>query len=209
MPLVTYAVKASLAVLIVLTPLVSISCFTALSAGIDDPREKIRIVKKTSLAVTVMMLAFLFGGNYLFRFFGISLPAFQIAGGIVIFFNGFAMVRAQTHNKYTPEEESEGGAKDDFSIVPLAMPMICGPATISAVMLYGAEAPDAAHMAALVVAVLAAALIQYVLLRLAGEVSSFLGSDRDEYPHQDNGTPACVHCGSDYHKGHKRCDTCS
>jgi len=170
-----YAVKAFLAILIVLTPLVGVSCFTALSGGIEDAREKRRIVLKTSIAVAVIMLVFLFGGNYLFRFFGISLPAFQIAGGIVIFTNGLAMVRAYAHAKYTAEEASEGGRKDDFSIVPLAIPMLCGPATISTVILYGAEAGDAPRMAALVAAVLAAAAAIYVFLRLATQLSRLLG----------------------------------
>jgi multiple antibiotic resistance protein len=121
------------------------------------------------------MLAFLFGGNYLFRFFGISLPAFQIAGGIVIFYNGFAMVRAQVQAKYTAEEASEGIRKDDFAIVPLAIPMICGPATISTVILYAAEANGSTEIAVLAAAVLAAAIVHYVLLALSTEVSRVLG----------------------------------
>ena len=175
MSLVVYTVKSLLALLIVLTPLISVSSFTALAAGIAAPRERHRIATRTSIAVAVLMLLFLAGGNYLFRFFGISLPAFQIAGGIVIFANGFAMVRAQTRAKFTDEEAREAATKDDFSIVPLAIPMICGPATISTVILYAAEAPDSNHVAALAAAVLIAAIIQYVFLLLASEVSRFLG----------------------------------
>lgn len=175
MTLVVYALERFLAVLIVLTPLVSISCFTALSAGIDDRRTKSRIVLKTSIAVAVIMFAFLFGGNYLFQFFGVSIPAFQIAGGIIIFYNGFALVRAETRAKYTAEEAAEGTRKDDFAIVPLAIPMICGPATISTVVLYSAEAGDAAHFGALAVAVAAAAFAHYLMLRASAEVSRVLG----------------------------------
>ena len=175
MSLILYGIKTFLAFLIVLTPFVGVSAFVALSSGITNPREKARIVLKTSTAVAVIMLVFLFLGNYIFRLFGITLPAFQIAGGIIIFGNGLAMVRVRTDLKYTPEEATEGIGKEDFSVVPLAIPMLCGPATISTVLLYSAESPDAAHLAAIVAAVVLSAAAVYVLLRLAADVARFLG----------------------------------
>lgn len=175
MSLAVYALEKSLALLIVLTPFVGISAFVAFSAGIDSPREKSRLALKTAVAVAVMMMLFLYGGNYLFRFFGISLAAFQIAGGIVIFGSGIAMVRARTHDKYTAEEANEGLAKEDFSVVPLATPMLCGPATLSAVLLYGAEAPDTPHRLALLAAIVASAAVMYLLLHISADVARFLG----------------------------------
>jgi multiple antibiotic resistance protein len=180
MDLFAYSLKVFLALLVALTPFVGVSAFVAFSDGIVSKREKSRLVLKTSLAIAVMMLAFLFGGNYLFQLFGISLPAFQIAGGVVIFGNGLGMVRARAHEKYTAEEAEEGHAKEDFSVVPLATPILCGPATISAVVVYGTEAVGAPrlatpHMLALVAAIVAASLVTYVLLRLSTEVATFLG----------------------------------
>jgi len=180
MALFAYSLKVFLALLVALTPFVGVSAFVAFSGGIASRREKSRLVLKTSLAVAIMMLVFLFGGNYLFQFFGISLPAFQIAGGIVIFGNGLAMVRARAHEKYTAEEAQEGHAKEDFSVVPLATPILCGPATISAVVVYGTEAVRSgdlatSHILALVSAIVAASLVTYVLLYLSTEVAKFLG----------------------------------
>ena len=173
--MVGYTLTCSLALLIALTPFVGVSAFVALSVGVEDAREKARIVLKTSVAVAAMMLAFLFGGNYLFGLFGISLPAFQIAGGIVIFANGLGMMRAQREVKYTAEEASEGVAKDDFSVVPLATPVLCGPATISTVMVFAAEAPDTARFAAVAASILLSTAAVYVLLRVAADVTRFLG----------------------------------
>jgi multiple antibiotic resistance protein len=173
--LVVYSLKAFLALFIILTPFVGVSAFVAFSSGVDSPREKGRLAFKTSAAVAIMMVVFFFGGGYLFQFFGVSLPAFQIAGGIVIFGNGLAMVRARTHDKYTPEEASDGLVKEDFSVVPLATPMLCGPATISTVLIYAAEAPDTPHMIALIVAIVLSAALMYLLLRISADVARFLG----------------------------------
>ncbi len=199
-----YALTAFAALFIVLTPFVGVSAFVALSSGISDAREKARIVLKTSLAVAVIMLAFLFGGNYVFRLFGITLPAFQIAGGIVIFGNGLAMIRAHREVKYTDEEASEGVSKEDFSVVPLAIPMLCGPATISTVMVYAAEASDAAHLLGLSAAVVLSAAAVYVLLRLASDVARFLGLTGHERPHAHHGASSRVACRDDHHQGRIR-----
>jgi len=175
MGILLYILEAFLAVFIVLTPFVGVSCFVALSDGLPGQPERNRAALRTSAAVAVIMLLFLFGGNYLFRLFGITLPAFQIAGGVVIFANGLAMVRAHTAAKFTDEEAREGAGKEDFTVVPLAVPMLCGPATISTVILYAAEARDGVRVAGLVVAVVAASASIYVLLRLSAQISRMLG----------------------------------
>ncbi len=174
--MIAYSVKAFLALFVALTPFVGVSAFAAFSAGLKTGRERARIALKTTIAVAVMMLLFLVAGDYIFRFFGISSAAFQIAGGIVIIGNGLSMVRARAHEKYTAEEASEGMAKEDFSVVPLATPILCGPATISTVIILAGEAAsDRARFAAVVAAIAASSLAIYALLVLSADVARLLG----------------------------------
>jgi multiple antibiotic resistance protein len=74
-------------------------------------------------------------GSLLFRLFGITLPAFKIAGGIILIWIGMDNLHAKrSTTKETPEEAAEGASKADAGIIPLGIPMLAGPAAISTVM---------------------------------------------------------------------------
>ena len=78
--------------------------------------------------------------QFIFQPFGITLPAFKIAGGIILLQIGIDMLQAkQSGQRTTPEETKEGTAKEDASIIPLGMPMLAGPGAISTVMVLVGE----------------------------------------------------------------------
>jgi len=114
--------------------------------------EKLRIAKVSVIFAFLVVFVFTIGGNIIFRIFGITLPAFRIAGGILVFMIAYNLVRARRSHQHHPTEEEhpslpgsyeeyeERGA-EDVAITPLGTPILAGPGTITtALSLVGKKA---------------------------------------------------------------------
>lgn len=101
------------------------------------------------ITFAILILSFFFGKKFLLAF-GITLPAFEIAGGIVLLLVGLDMLQARrTATKETQEEKAEGITKHDVAITPMAIPMLAGPGAITAVILLTNKAVTLAQHAIL------------------------------------------------------------
>jgi len=115
-------------------------------------------------------------GGLIFRVLGISLGAFRIAGGVLLFLLAIDMLRAQRSRQRTsPEEEAEGVDRPDVSIFPLAIPMLAGPGAISTVMVLVSRAERGWQYIVVFGAIVLTALVSYGLLRGAVRVERRLG----------------------------------
>lgn len=133
--------------------------------------ERVRMAKKSAVAVFVILTVFAFLGNRIFQFFGITIDAFRIAGGLILLKIGLDMVEAKSlRTRHTPEEDQEGLAREDVAIIPLAMPMLSGPGAISTVMVLTTQATSAGMMGALLTAIGANAVLVYLILRSSAQV---------------------------------------
>lgn len=95
-------------------------------------REKKRIIsKKATFTAFVIVSGFVILGKYIFDFFGITIPAFKITGGILIFFVGFEMIRAQ---QSSIDNQADVNFNEGISTSPLAIPILAGPGTIVTAM---------------------------------------------------------------------------
>jgi len=126
----SFAVLASLFSLV--NPLGAIPVFLAMTPHYTK-QERAHTALQTSLYFTLILLAFYLGGTLILKFFGISLNAMQIAGGLVILSSGFSLLNGKfaegrTVNKKVKEEAL---TKEDISFSPLAMPLLSGPGSIS------------------------------------------------------------------------------
>src|SRR5829696_5987085 len=102
----------------------------------ETPRERIRMARLACIIMVVVLLGFAVLGKRILSFLGIELPAFQIAGGIVLLLVALDMLRAQRSRvQETREETAAGAAKDDIAVTPLAIPMLAGPGAISTAIL--------------------------------------------------------------------------
>jgi multiple antibiotic resistance protein len=98
-------------------------------------KERQRIAWISAASVGCVLFLALAGGNSILNFFGIGVPAFQIAGGIVIFLMGISMLKAaDDHSRHTPEEHIETIEKESIAIVPLAIPLLSGPGAMSSII---------------------------------------------------------------------------
>jgi multiple antibiotic resistance protein len=159
----------------VIDPFGYVPIFLGMTADNSDPQRRSMLKKACFAAFAVLALFTLLGTSFL-HFFGISLPALQIAGGIILLAIGFEMLKViPIPEKLSVSEEREGVQKEDISIVPLAIPMLAGPASIATVVILGSKAHDLWDYGSILVSILATLTFTYLILRSAAHVLRFMG----------------------------------
>ena len=127
--------KELISLLTILTPFSVLPAYVTLTARMSDTKRR-QALRKTLVTVLITLLFFQWTGLYVFRVLGIELPSFQIAGGLIIASMAWSMLHANLSRiQTTHSEDEEGLEKEDFSIVPLAIPMLSGPGAIPTVIL--------------------------------------------------------------------------
>jgi multiple antibiotic resistance protein len=176
-PLVRFSVLALSSIFFLVDPFAAIPSFLAITSAVDAARRK-RMARKAALTCFIVLTSFALAGQLIFRMFGITLPAFEIAGGLVLLLIGLDMLEA----KRSPTQEAhgdteEGAAKEDAGIVPLGVPMLAGPGAISSVMVLVGPVPSLWHwqMGAVLGAIAVTALMSYLILAGAGRIRAVLG----------------------------------
>lgn len=158
----------------IVDPLAVVPMFVALAA--KDPRpEQRRIALRATFTMVVMLLMFAAAGNAIFHFFGITVPAFKLAGGVLLFSLGLDMMRANHGVRAKPEEQREAEEKDDVGIIPLGIPLLSGPGAIATAMVWAARAKGPAQHAALYASILIVGAITLVTLLFATRLLHRLG----------------------------------
>jgi multiple antibiotic resistance protein len=160
---------------LVVDPPAAVPTFLAMT-GSDPPAHRRRTAQRAAIATGITLAAFAALGTTIFSVLGISLGAFRIAGGILLFLLAVDMLRAQQSRQRTsPEEQAEGVDRPDVSIFPLAIPMLAGPGAISTVMVVVSRASALWHYVVVLLSIAITALASYFLLRGAFVVERRLG----------------------------------
>ncbi len=121
---------------VIVNPLLAASAFAALTGG-ENPVQRRATAHRAALTVALVLTASALGGRVLLRLFGISVPAFQVGGGILILLMAIAMLHARMSGaRHTDEEADEAQGKDQVGVVPLGIPLLAGPGAISTVIIY-------------------------------------------------------------------------
>ena len=154
-----------------MTPFFVLSVFLTLGKRLNKIEKK-SVIIKFSICVLITSLTFLLFGKYIFSLFGITLDAFKIGAGTVLFLSALDMVRTDSE---VPETDLKKG--EDFAIVPLAIPSAVGPGLIGILMLYGAQISDSGAMAvfSVIMSLLASVLSLAVVLLLADRLQQLIG----------------------------------
>ncbi len=157
------------------------SSFTALFAIVDPfalipvfltmtdrftPAERQHVCSKAAIIATGILLSFAIAGERIFHLFGISIPAFQIAGGILLLRFGIEQLSAD-RERVKREEESESFERHDISIFPIATPLLAGPGSISTVVIRASTAKGIVDQVILGLSIVTVFVITYFLLRSA------------------------------------------
>jgi multiple antibiotic resistance protein len=139
--------------------------------------ERVQIAKKGSLTAFYTLILFSLLGSVIFKFFGITLEAFQIMGGILFFRNGLRMLEAKVgRSRTTPAEREESMESEDIAISPIGIPLIAGPGAITAAMLLSSQTPKLYSYATVVFSLSLVLLMVYLILRNGDLLIQVLGT---------------------------------
>jgi len=162
-----YTLLAAGSLFVIVDPLATAPAFLAMTPN-DTPEQRVRMARLASVTTAALLLGFAFAGRELFKIFGITMPAFQIAASIVLLIIALDMLRVQRSRVQQTREETQAGVeKTDIAITPLAVPMLAGPGAISTTILLQNEAATIPQHLALYASIIAVAAATYVIFRLA------------------------------------------
>jgi len=170
-----FSITAFVSILFLVDPPGSIPAFLTLT-GRYSPQKRRRTALIACVTATLTLAGFAAVGTYLFKYMGLTLPAFQIAGGLILFLVALDFIRAQRSTQEDPEEMKEGAAADDIAITPLAIPFLAGPAALSTVTVLMAQAQNYWEAGIVYLAITLTGVISYFTLRLADPIQRRLGT---------------------------------
>jgi len=172
---VRFSLLALSSIFFLVDPFAALPTFLAVTDG-QDPQRRFRTARKASLTAFIVLTTFAFIGEYIFHLFGITLPAFEIAGGIILLLIGLDMLEAKrSPTQESPKETRAAQVKDDAGIVPMGVPMLAGPGAITSVMVLVGQAQTKWQMGAILGSIAITAAICLLVLGTAARVARVLG----------------------------------
>ena len=143
----------------------------------DNDIEYKNIVKKGILTAYIILTIFTLMGDLIFKFYGITIYAFMIAGGILFLRNSFDMIDSKVSREAsTPLETKEAIKKEDVSITPIGIPLIAGPGAITSVMLLSSQTNTFIDKCIVHINIIITLLLTYIILLLGKKISKKIGT---------------------------------
>jgi multiple antibiotic resistance protein len=169
-----YILLATSSLFVIIDPLATVPAFLAMTPT-DTPEQRIKMARLACWVAASVLLTFAVAGKYIFKFLGITMPAFQIAASIVLLLVALDMLRAQRSRvQETSEETAAGVEKTDIAVAPLAIPMLAGPGAISTAILLHNQAIDLVQRVALYGCILLVCFVCYLIFRLSARGARWL-----------------------------------
>jgi len=174
MSMTEYIFLAASSLFVIVDPLATVPAFLAMTPT-DTPEQRMRMARLACVVAAGVLLAFALAGKWIFKFLGITMPAFQLAASIVLLLVALDMLRAQRSRvQETSEETAAGAEKTDIAITPLAMPMLAGPGAISTAVLLHNQAANLAQRVALYLCIVGVCAASYLILRISARSARWL-----------------------------------
>lgn len=169
-----FMISAFVTLFVVIDPIGLAPLFVALTQGMEASERK-RIAIRACLLALILLTLFAAFGEAVLGFIGISMPAFRIAGGVLLFLTALDML-FERRTKRREDQSSEGDASgDDPSVFPLAIPLIAGPGSIASVILLTGQSPGLVGFALVLAIAASVLLIVFALFLAAGLLERGLG----------------------------------
>ena len=165
--MIDFFLFASLSLFVIINPFSSIPAFLSITPD-DTTAERISAARKASVIAGIILILFAAAGHYLFKFLGLTISAVQISGGILLFIIALDMMRSpDMKTRLNPAEKEIAKEKEDITVTPLAMPLLCGPGAISTVVILQSQAESWKYNVALLAAIPLVYLSCFLVLRFA------------------------------------------
>lgn len=164
-----------IALFVILDPFAAVPIFLALTKTYNDS-ERGRIANISAITVLLVLVVASLSGETLLNTMGTSLASFRVGGGIVLLLMAIAMLNGQTGSvRTTPEEEAEAEDRNAIAVVPLAIPLMAGPGSISTVIIQMQRSDTEHHNLLVIFSILLVCLLLWIVLRLASTIGKVLG----------------------------------
>jgi multiple antibiotic resistance protein len=170
-----YLFKTGVALFAIVNPIGNLPVFISATSQWSK-RDKAHTANIVGLTVFVVLAITTFFGNDILDFFSISIPSFQVGGGILILLMSINMMHAkQSHTRQTPEEAQTMAEKRAIAIVPLSIPVYAGPGAISSMIITADKSINFIHQTSLLVPIAVVSLIVWITLRLSSTITQLMG----------------------------------
>ncbi|GGC88580.1 UPF0056 inner membrane protein [Flavobacterium lutivivi] len=165
------------AIFSVLNPIGAIPFFVGLTQDYNKS-ERSRVSLMTAVNVCIILLISFFLGEYVLKFFGITISALRIAGGILIASSGFGLLNANPKKRkgISKEVEEDLQTRNSIALTPLAMPMLAGPGSISLLIAFYQDHSSTIDIAASSLAIVVVSFLIFLILRSAHYLAKYLGA---------------------------------
>jgi MarC family membrane protein len=165
------------AIFSVLNPIGAIPFFVGLTQDYNKS-ERSRVSLMTAVNVCIILLISFFLGEYVLKFFGITISALRIAGGILIASSGFGLLNANPKKRkgISKEVEEDLQNRNSIALTPLAMPMLAGPGSISLLIAFYQDHSSTIDIAASTLAIVVVSFLIFLILRSAHYLAKYLGA---------------------------------
>jgi multiple antibiotic resistance protein len=171
-----YLFKIGIALFAIVNPIGSVPIFISATDGWNR-QQKLRTANVVALTVFLVLAASALFGEGILAFFSITIPSFQVGGGILILLIAINMLHAkQSHSKQTPEEAKTMEERDVIAIVPLSIPLLAGPGAISSMIIAAQDSTTFGAQLSLLIPILMVALLVWLSLQLSSYIAGKLGT---------------------------------
>jgi multiple antibiotic resistance protein len=161
-----FALVTFTSVLFIVDPIAVVPTYLVITQGQTQAQRR-ATAWRACIAATILLVTFAAAGRAIFGLFGITMPAFRIAGGLILWLVAMDMLHGNRPTQEGTPEITEAIAKEDVAITPLAMPMLAGPGAISTVMVLSGQARTVPQNTVVYGSILLALLIAWITLRAA------------------------------------------
>lgn len=172
----TYLLKITIALLAIVNPIGSLPIFISATDGWSKS-DRTKTARTVAITVFIVLCAAAFIGDGILNFFGISIPSFQVGGGILIMLISISMMHGkQGGTRQTAEEAQSMADREVIAIVPLSIPLLAGPGAISSMILSAQQQPTILGHLSLVIPVALVATVIWLVLKLSDGITQRLGT---------------------------------
>lgn len=182
-----FIINAFATLFVTIDPVGLAPMFLAITSGMSSPDRR-RVAIRATITAAIILMVFFVAGQSVLNVLGISVSAFRVAGGILLFLIALEMVfgkrqqrKSETAEKAVESVEAHQGTIHEIAVFPLAIPLIAGPAAISAIILLSGQAADTvayAGLGAVIIVILASCLLAFLLAerieRLLGDTAQLV-----------------------------------
>lgn len=171
-----YLFKIGLALFAIVNPIGSVPIFISATQG-WPAEDRERTARTVMVTVFLVLVSSVFFGERILDFFGISIPSFQVGGGILLMLIAISMLQGKaTHMRQTPEEAQEVADREVIAVVPLSIPLLAGPGAISSMIIAAQQTGSFWGHVTLIMPVTVVCLLIWTTLRLSVNIAHRLGT---------------------------------